>query len=325
MVKNYSIVLICLTGLVSAQYSAEWSVNQDGYEYGMVSLDINDDGIKEITKHLWNSISIFDGAQNYSLVWYLENLDYEYLSLYDMYDMQGNNTNIVIVLSYNLTSNTNTIVSAYNPYSETPIWESDIITGTIYRLDAADLDNDGTLEIAFGYNNYDSTASTYTSGITILDGMTGIEEWSNNLNGYLIGPYLGNQDTDEIIEIVYNLYDLNTGEYTLNIIGYSGTTSVFRPDHLPEMIKLGVNYPNPFNGRTVIPVTLETRTQLNVDIVDLKGNIVKTIANGVYAPGRYQYPWNGQDNNGIPVSSGQYFYKLIALDKTLTRPVLLLK
>jgi hypothetical protein len=72
------------------------------------------------------------------------------------------------------------------------------------------------------------------------------------------------------------------------------------------------NYPNPFNPTTLIPFEIKDEVQTTLSIYNLRGQLVRTLVDGVMAPRAYQIGWDGRDNRGQRVSSGVYFYKLTA-------------
>ncbi len=85
------------------------------------------------------------------------------------------------------------------------------------------------------------------------------------------------------------------------------------------------NYPNPFNPSTTITYSLPKNMQINLDIYNLKGQKVKTLQSGKQSIGKHSVIWKGTDDNGRPVASGMYFYKLIMPDKVLTNKMVMLK
>jgi hypothetical protein len=96
----------------------------------------------------------------------------------------------------------------------------------------------------------------------------------------------------------------------------------------PEMFeyRLEANYPNPFNPTTNISFSLPAEAEIKLNIYNIKGQKVKTLSNSVYPQGNHNVVWNGRDDNGQPVGSGVYFYRLHVDGKTLaTRKCLLLK
>jgi hypothetical protein len=73
-------------------------------------------------------------------------------------------------------------------------------------------------------------------------------------------------------------------------------------------------YPNPFNPQTRIPYELGgsgSTENVTLQILDLRGRVVKTLVNGQQAVGqRYEAIWNGTDEGGRRMSSGVYMSQL---------------
>jgi hypothetical protein len=69
-------------------------------------------------------------------------------------------------------------------------------------------------------------------------------------------------------------------------------------------------YPNPFNPATKLSfvVARDELTQLN--IYNIRGELVRTLVNERLPMGDYQLTWDGQDAGGSAVASGQYFARL---------------
>ncbi len=112
--------------------------------------------------------------------------------------------------------------------------------------------------------------------------------------------------------------------------GYYGDNQLFTAaDDLAVQISrsnLEQNYPNPFNpssaGRspsTTIAFSLAKDTEkANLEIFNIRGQRVKDFKfDDLAANQRYSVTWNGRDNYGKQVSSGIYFYQLIAEDKLI--------
>ena len=74
------------------------------------------------------------------------------------------------------------------------------------------------------------------------------------------------------------------------------------------------NYPNPFNPSTTIKYSLPKAGHLKLSIFNVRGQLVKTLLDGVRPAGEDQtIVWDGSDNQGSSVSSGVYFYEARAL------------
>jgi len=85
------------------------------------------------------------------------------------------------------------------------------------------------------------------------------------------------------------------------------------------------NYPNPFNPETTISLDMPKSATANLSIFNVKGQLVKTLANGELGFGRHSYVWNGMDESGNSVSSGLYFYRLTTDGHSESRRMMLIK
>lgn len=85
------------------------------------------------------------------------------------------------------------------------------------------------------------------------------------------------------------------------------------------------NYPNPCNPFTTIEFNLPEPGDVQLVIYNIKGQNVRTMFNGCKISGSHKIVWDGTDQSGRVVSSGVYFYKLVAAGKTMTRKMMVLK
>ncbi len=76
--------------------------------------------------------------------------------------------------------------------------------------------------------------------------------------------------------------------------------------------ELKQNYPNPFNPTTTIPLVLRERRwrKVRLDIYNALGQQIRTLFNGLLDAGRYEFQWDGRDDQGRRVPSGVYFYQI---------------
>ena len=98
----------------------------------------------------------------------------------------------------------------------------------------------------------------------------------------------------------------------------------------PKETALLHNYPNPFNPETWIPYDLAKDADVTLHIYSVNGTLVRTLALGHQAAGRYQNRsravyWDGRNEFGEKVASGLYFYTLTAGDFSATRKMLIRK
>ena len=85
------------------------------------------------------------------------------------------------------------------------------------------------------------------------------------------------------------------------------------------------NYPNPFNPNTTIKLDLAEPGKLELAIYNIKGQKVVNLIDAYSCKGHFEIVWRGTDDNGKPVSSGQYFVKLKQNGKITATKIMLLK
>ncbi len=93
---------------------------------------------------------------------------------------------------------------------------------------------------------------------------------------------------------------------------------------------LGSPRPNPFSTSTTLRFTLPTRERVELDVYDVTGHRVATLARGEYGPGVHDVSFGAgaRDSEGRllgQLSSGVYFYRLEAGRFTATKKVLLVR
>jgi hypothetical protein len=93
----------------------------------------------------------------------------------------------------------------------------------------------------------------------------------------------------------------------------------------PAVATLAQNRPNPFNPRTSIAFTLAAPGAADLAVYDLEGRLVRRLAAGTFAAGAHTVTWQGDDEQGLAVASGTYFYRLRTDDGVLTRKLTLLR
>jgi len=85
------------------------------------------------------------------------------------------------------------------------------------------------------------------------------------------------------------------------------------------------NYPNPFNPSTTIKLELAEAGKIELAIYNIKGQKVKTLMDAYTGKGIFEVNWNGKDEMGKSVSSGQYLIKLKQNGIETTSKIMLLK
>ncbi|MCK4397056.1 T9SS type A sorting domain-containing protein [candidate division WOR-3 bacterium] len=92
----------------------------------------------------------------------------------------------------------------------------------------------------------------------------------------------------------------------------------------PSPVTLYQNYPNPAREKTMIRFTVPNNTNISLNIYDISGRLVKTLANGIPGASSSFVVWNGKNEEGKEVTGGVYLYRLKAGAYTETRKLLLI-
>ncbi len=83
--------------------------------------------------------------------------------------------------------------------------------------------------------------------------------------------------------------------------------------------------PNPFSYSTTISFDLEESENIMLNIYDLNGRLIKSLANKVFEEGVSDITWNATDENENAVSEGIYFLKMQTSNKSSTIRLLVIK
>ncbi len=130
--------------------------------------------------------------------------------------------------------------------------------------------------------------------------------------------------------LVLSEQDLNFIIADLEVVG--GGLRSFSPIRLERnevqptyRFELAQNVPNPFNPHTTIAYSLASDAEVRLEIFDVRGARVKSLINGHETTGVHRVRWDGTNDRGSRVSSGIYFYRLIAGSFKSTRKMVLLR
>ena len=97
-----------------------------------------------------------------------------------------------------------------------------------------------------------------------------------------------------------HIVSINNGEFSFNKVELPDLSSNYDYE-LPNTFSILPPYPNPFNPETTLRFTIDTGTKdVSLNIFDISGRWVETLADGVLKPGRHKMQWfAGNHPSGI--------------------------
>ncbi len=149
----------------------------------------------------------------------------------------------------------------------------------------------------------------------------------DNNNGWQkIGFVQGFGTTTELQQYSFTDENLITGVYSYRLkqVDYDGTFSysgIIEVDFTGAVgFTLEQNYPNPFNPSTTIRYSLPSAGDIELTVFDVFGSEIETLINQRQPAGIYSIDFDAPN-----LSSGIYFYRLIAGSFSQTKKLILLK
>lgn len=129
-----------------------------------------------------------------------------------------------------------------------------------------------------------------------------------NINGVTITP----ENIEDYFEIEYKqIENLVVSGKTVTSISHSATSDT------PFFIE---NYPNPFNASTRIRFSINTTSQVDVNVYNIMGQRVAKLMNKILFPGEHQINWTPEN-----LSSGFYIIKIFTDSKAASIKTIYLK
>lgn len=88
---------------------------------------------------------------------------------------------------------------------------------------------------------------------------------------------------------------------------------------------LYLNFPNPLTQNTTLRYTLAVPSSIRLNVYNLLGQHVATLAEGVRPPGQHSIVWDGRDAAGRLLPNGLYLYRLTTGPSTHTRKMMIVR
>ena len=103
-------------------------------------------------------------------------------------------------------------------------------------------------------------------------------------------------------------------------LGWSPTQDIDDHSALPSENSISQNHPNPFNGSTIIQYSLNSDSDVNIEVFDLLGRKLETLVEDNENSGDHQVKWDASD-----YSTGIYFYRIETGNRSEIGKMILLK
>jgi len=127
-------------------------------------------------------------------------------------------------------------------------------------------------------------------------------------------------------QLTYIFNDWSTGVPIVREITPTFESSVvFANKIVPGSFELHAPYPNPFNAEVRADFSVPVRSRIQLEVVNVLGQHVRTLADEPFDAGEQSLVWDGRNDQGTAVASGSYFLRMRAGDFESQRKVLLLR
>jgi hypothetical protein len=110
-----------------------------------------------------------------------------------------------------------------------------------------------------------------------------------------------------------------------NWISEGALLDVSEESGLPSNFALHQNYPNPFNPTTTLSFTINRSETVELTVMNLLGQKLRTLKTGRLDPGTHLIHFDGRDEAGNVLSGGVYLYSISTSSWSDTKKMILLK
>jgi hypothetical protein len=104
----------------------------------------------------------------------------------------------------------------------------------------------------------------------------------------------------------------NLGANSVTILLNTRATVSVPTARNPSRFVLAAPRPNPFRSRATIDFSTPTSGSVHLEIYDTHGRRIRTLENGILAPGRYSRSWDGVTATGSVARPGLYLVRFSA-------------
>lgn len=223
-------------------------------------------------------------------------------------------------LSGTIDASANTITVLTDHFSEWGIGEEDeALSVELSSFEARQIENGIRL-------SWETESETVNKGFRLLRAIRSAKDFVEIANFESHFELVGQGNKATLTSYDFTDSNVNLGEtyfYKLIDVDFEGVET----EHEAIEVKLNIgsensvskleyqllqNFPNPFNPSTKIGFTIERDNFVTLKIYNLKGQLIKTLVEKDLAKGLHQISWNGTDESGNSVASGNYIYEIVS-------------
>ncbi len=241
--------------------------------------------------------------------------------------IQGDDGDLVVVGVQDTSWNYNYMVLKFDQIDGALLWEAPGYDGPPGWYDVAScatLGPDGEIVVS-GLS--DGVGSGWDIATVGYDPATGSLNWAHRYDGAASQTDEGRDvqvAADGTIFVTGYSYGTTTGK---DLLAYRLNPSIVSDvaNLLPSRTQLGKAWPNPFNPRVNLRLSLAESGWTRVAVYDQRGHLVVTLADGYLPAGDHAVVWQGRDARDQSVAAGVYFVRLQTGEAVASQKVVLVE
>jgi len=225
---------------------------------------------------------------------------------------------------------------AANYMLDAPIYSDDGIT---VPVSVSALSNVISVDLSIVFDNTSLTLDRVDFEES-WDGATTINVENNGSLRLIVASPETNESDNLIANLVFTANETSETNSTITLVSSQTNESGFIAEestvdvqllgvddimNIPTQLNISGAFPNPFNPAITLLVTIADVHNVRLEILNLKGQAVKTFSNENFVSGTNSITWNGLNNQGQQVPSGFYMVKASSSQNTITKTITLLK
>jgi hypothetical protein len=184
-----------------------------------------------------------------------------------------------------------------------------------------------------GANTYPGLSAAYVNSNFEVSALTTVKAGNDTINA-LWGDYSGicrryNHPGEVWFEGQYGSTTLTKINWIAKLQKPTACTeqNIIAEKSRPGNLKTSLNtsltvFPNPFSNSSTISFTLSQSQKVLINIYDVNGRMLKTLANEQMQPGLHQLTWDAKDEEGNNISAGIYFLRIETKDNSETKKII---